>query len=208
MSKAILRRGHAQGGFTLLELVAALAIFALLAVMAYGGLGSIIETRRSVGSAQERMVEWQKAIYRLRSDFESAVDRPIRDAFGDLQPALQRNALGGIELTRGGQPNPLQQPRSGMQRVEYLLVDGVLQRRAWPRLDRVQGEEGLAYPMLQGIEEVRWRFLGTEDDWLENWPPPNLGGEAAAAGLPRAVELLLRSKLYGEVQMLFALSPS
>lgn len=200
-------RGRKQRGFTLIELVAALAIFALLSAMAYGGLASIIETRRSVGVVQERMADWQRGIYRLRSDLESAVVRPARDAFGDPQPALYRNELGGLEFTTGGRRNPLQLPRSSLSRVEYLLAERSLVRRSWREVDRVQGDEGLAYPVLEGIDELTWRFLGDSGEWVEEWPPLDASG-GAAPGLPRAVELILISQDYGELRFAFALAPA
>lgn len=196
-------------GFTLLELVAALAIFALLSVMAYGGLDSILTTKRSVGEAQERMTQWQKGIFRLRSDLESAVNRPIRDEFGDLQPALYLNQRGGLEFTHSGRRNPLQLPRPALERVEYLLQEGQLYRRSWEQVDRVQGDEGLSYPMLDGVKELTWRYMDINGEWGEAWPPLNYGGpNPSAAGLPRAVELIMITKSYGELRLMFALVAS
>lgn len=184
-----------------------MAIFALLAVMAYGGLNSIIATRQGVGEAQDRLTQWQKGVHRMRSDLESAVDRPIRDEFGDLQPALYLNPRGALEFTHAGLRNPLQLPRSAMQRVEYVLQDDQLLRRSWNNVDRVQGDEGLSYPILDGVEEVVWRYLGTDNEWDTQWPPLDFTGESAAqAGLPRAVELIMQTKPYGELRLLFGLS--
>lgn len=198
-----------QHGFTLLELIAALSIFALLAVMAYGGLDSILRTKRGVGEAQERMTQWQKGVYRLRADLESAVNRPIRDEFGDLQPALLLNQRGGLEFTHSGRRNPLQLPRPAMERVEYLLQEGQLMRRAWNQVDRVQGDEGLSYPVVTGVEELTWRYLGTDNEWGSAWPPLNFNGpNPALAGLPQAVELVMITKPYGELRLMFALVPS
>lgn len=196
-------------GFTLLELMAALAIFAMLSAMAYGGLQSIIATKRNVGDAQLRMTQWQKGVYRLRADLESAVDRPVRDEFGDTQPALFRNARGGFEFSHGGHRNPLNLPRSSIERVEYLLQDGSLLRRSWGQLDRVQGDEGLSYPVLDGVEELTWRYLNVDNEWIEDWPPLNVAsGNTTDAGLPVAVELIMITKLYGELRLLFAMAGS
>ncbi len=196
-------------GFTLLELVAALAIFALLAVMAYGGLDSILATKRGVGAAQERITLWQKGIFRLRTDLESAANRPIRDEFGDLQPALYLNQRGALEFTHSGRRNPLQLPRSALERVEYLLQDNQLLRRSWDQVDRVQGDEGLSYPVLEGVEELSWRYLDLNGEWGEAWPPLNFSGPSpAAAGLPQAVELIMITKPYGEMRFLFKLIAS
>ena len=200
-----------QVGFTLIELVAALSIFALLSVMAYGGLNSIIRVRQGVGAAQERMTQWQKGVYRIRADLESTVNRPVRDDFGDFQPALYLNPRGGLEWTRAGRRNPLQQPRSGLERVEYILQDDALFRRVWANTERTQGDEGLAYPVLEGIREWAVRFLGPQgnagnnDAWQPQWPPLNIQ-DPLQAGIPRAVELVLITEHYGEVRLLFGLS--
>lgn len=205
-----------QAAFTLLELLLALAIFSLMSVMAYGGLSAVIQTRETVSDAMQRLTAIQKALYRVQSDMESAQARPVRDEFGDLQPALRRDLDGlGLAITRGGWRNPLSLPRSAMQRVHYRLEEQRLLRRSWPVLDRSREEGYSEVTLLENVEEVRWRFLDDtpvagedfEDlEWLEQWPDPSQL-EVDPVGLPRAVEMTLVSKDWGELRMIYRLAP-
>lgn len=207
-------------GFTLLELLIALAIFGLMSVMAYGGLSAVIQTRESVGASMDRLTQVQKAIYRLQTDIEGAQARPIRNQFGDEDNAMRLEVDGlGLYLTRSGWRNPLSVPRSSLQRVFYRLEEKELIRRSWPILDGIALEDleedsHTKVVLLDNIEDIRWRFLNEppvsgedfEDlEWLEQWPP--LSDQADAGALPRAVEMLLTSEDWGEIRYLFRLNP-
>ncbi len=199
-------------GFTLVELLAAIAIFAVMAVMAYGGLAAVLRARASVETALARTAEVQKAIYRLQSDFEQARARPIRNAYGDEQPAFATREgfrdEAQIEFTRGGRSNPGFLPRSAMERVAYGLEDGVLTRYSWNTLDRASEEGRHKLPLLTSVNSLSWRFLDLNRAWHENWPPRNTPASPEhAQSLPLAVELLLDTKDWGEIRYLFRLVP-
>ncbi len=191
-------------GFTLIELLVALAIFAVLALLAYGGLNTVMATRAAVEQQAEALGGLQRLYRRLERDLDQAIDRPVRDAFGDRRPALLGNLEGNlIELTRAGWRNPADQPRSELQRVAWRLTgDGGLERAGWWALDRVQGEEPLRERLGEGIEKATLRFLDEADAWQAEWPPRN---RPQAPALPRAVELILETEGYGELRWLFRL---
>ena len=199
-------RRSATHGFTLLELVAALAIFALMSVMAYGGIGALINTQEGLDSSYERLQNWQLATHRLRLDLTQVRQRPVRDSFGDIQPAFHEPEEGRVEFTYGGRRNPLQLPRSTLQRVAWFLdTDGALIRQSWFNLDRGQSEEPLRATVLEDIETLEWRFLNDEDQWVEDWPPAQLSAELPQnLPPPRAVELILESKRLGDLSFIFA----
>ncbi|MCU0806914.1 MAG: type II secretion system minor pseudopilin GspJ [Candidatus Contendobacter sp.] len=119
-------------GFTLLELLVALAVFSIMAVAAYGGLRNVLYTRAAVEEQNRRLAAVQLAVYRLEQDIEQAVPRGIRDEYGEPQGALLGGALADdrLTLTRTGWDNPLGQPRANLQRVAYRLRDGRLWRLA------------------------------------------------------------------------------
>jgi len=77
-----------QRGFTLLEVIIVVLIFAIMSAMAYGGLNSVLKTRVAVEASMQRTADLQRAYMRMRSDFQNLAMRPIRDNFGDTQPAL------------------------------------------------------------------------------------------------------------------------
>ncbi|WP_297527170.1 type II secretion system minor pseudopilin GspJ [Thiohalobacter sp.] len=193
-----------HGGFTLIELLVALAIFAVLALLAYGGLNTVMSTRAAVAEQAEALGRLQLLYRRLERDLTQAVDRPVRDAFGDRRPALLGHLDGNlVELTRAGWRNPAGQPRSELRRVVWRLTDdGGLERAGWWALDRVQGEAPRRERLGEGIERAEVRFLDEADAWHEEWPPRN---RPQAPALPRAVELILETEGYGELRWLFRL---
>ena len=192
-------------GFTLVELLVALVVFAVLAVIAYGGLNSMLTVRERVAASLERTVELQKAYARLRNDLQQLRARPSRDPYGEPQPAL---LLSGdvLELTRSGWRNPLSQPRSALERVAYRVdADGRLLRTRWLAVDRAQDAATSEAVVLTGVEELHWRFLdGTE--WRDAWPALSNTGAVPLDSVPRAVEVVLRLKDadLGEVRLLFS----
>lgn len=196
-------------GFTLLELIVVLGIFAVLSVLAYGGLNSVLTARDSVQRALDRTAAMQKAYLRLRNDFQQLRDRPARDGFGDRQPALWVTPDRRVEFTRGGWRNPLSQPRSSLERVSYHLDDkDRLLRSSWRVLDRAQDSMVVETALLEKVDRIEWRFLDRAREWQTEWPPLSTGAPPAAgaspAPLPRAVELTVTTQDWGELKFLFA----
>lgn len=191
-------------GFTLVEILVAVAILAIAAAITYTGLASALTTRERAVAAAERTTALQKAYLRLRNDLQQLRARPARDPFGEMQPALVLFEEGAIEFTRSGWRNPLSQPRSALERVAYRVDDdGRLVRASWRAIDRAQNATVAEAIVLERVAELRWRFLvGTE--WTDRWPPPSADGTQALAAVPRAVEATLVLEDLGEVRLLFS----
>lgn len=191
-----------HSGFTLIELMVAVAVFAVLGALAYGGLNRVLATQTHIEQSMERLRALQLTFRYLQRDFELLINRPVRDQFGDLQPALrsgeERGAENWLSLTHAGWRNPAGLRRSTLQRVEYALdeqeeYDNLL-RLAWPLLDgygadteQEEDEDGYAgdavvTPLLTGIEELKIRFLDEQNAWQDVWPP--LDSPSAARNAP------------------------
>lgn len=191
-------------GFTLLELVVVLGIFAMFSVMAYGGLSSVLTAREQVARSFERTAALQKGYLRLRNDLQQVRARPSRDGYGDTQPALVMLADDAVEFTRSGWRNPLSQPRSALERVAYRLDDRKrLLRESWRVLDRAQDSARAEVAVLEQVEEARWRFLDG-NQWYTSWPKPSLTSTPGDPAPPQAVELTLVFTDLGEVRWLFS----
>ncbi|MFU8822394.1 MAG: type II secretion system minor pseudopilin GspJ, partial [Gammaproteobacteria bacterium] len=115
-----------ERGFTLLEVLIATAIFAVVGVMAYGGLQAVLTQQVIARENADRFREIQFAVQQLSRDLYQLQPRPVREEIGDgtrsavLADSRQRYA---VEFTRGGWSNPLGQPRAAVQRVAYQLDD-------------------------------------------------------------------------------------
>ncbi len=199
-------------GFTLLELLVALVVFAIMAVAAYSGLSNVLFTRAAVETENRRLAMTQLAFYRLAQDLEQVVQRGVRDEYGEAQPALRGNVQDSEALlfTRAGWDNPLGQPRATLQRVAYRLREGRLWRLHWTVLDRGGLTEPHEIMLLDRVRELRLRFLDQDNAWRNDWPPPADNSSDPARKpkpdqLPRAVEISLTLEDWGEITRLLLL---
>ena len=133
-------------GFTLVEILIAMAIFALLSVMAVSAIGNLLHNREAQTQKMQQLKEWQLAHVRLSNDLSQAINRPIRNEQGRLfaafdgkaAPANPQNKTAVIlfEFTRAGVINPNNvSARSQLQRLRYVLENGQLIRESMPVLD-------------------------------------------------------------------------
>jgi general secretion pathway protein J len=194
-----------QRGFSLLELLVALAIFSLIAVMAYGGLETVLNQQAHTEENAESLATLEKTYFVMQRDIEQIVPRPIRDEYGDTQAPLIGTEL--FQFTRGGWNNPAHHPRSTLQRVGYALEDRQLIRYGWRVLDRAQDSAPMRQGLATGIESMQVRYLDQTGNWQEQWPPLQAGNTPLAdpMALPRAVEITLEHERFGSLVWLFQL---
>lgn len=186
-------------GFTLLELLVAIAIFAVLAVMAYGGLNSVIRQREQNDTAMQRLKQLQQTMAIMTRDFAQMAPRPVRDQLGGMHCALSAgsNNVPPIEFTRGGWTNPLGVIRSTQQRVAYALEGGTLVRYTWPELDRAVQTEPQKQTLLPDVTSIAVQYMDPSGAFQDQWPPINT--RLAPEQLPHAVTLKLVLKDWGEM---------
>lgn len=177
-----------------------MAIFSIVAYMAYGGFAAVIKQQDIVALNAARLRSVQFTIRQLDSDFRQLQPRPVREELGEgWRGALVADAreTRPVEMTRAGWANPLGRSRPTLQRVAYDLDDGRLIRSYWPVVDRVLEEEPTETEILTGVTDFRLRFLDVNGEWLEQWPAPDASGDPRL--LPRAVEIVLELDDWGEL---------
>ncbi len=202
-----------QDGFTLIEMLIAMAIFAILSATAYYGLSTILTAQERINDNMDRLNAIQRSMLFLGRDLDQLVNRPIRSEYDAPLPALMAGVVVSsvedtvLELTRTGYPNPLNVTRSRLQRVAYQLKDDNLYRVTWSSLDRAPDSRAHRTRMLEAVTDIKFRFLNGQT-WVNQWPPLNSGtttaGNAAGA-LPRAVEVSLELEDWGRITRLFPL---
>jgi general secretion pathway protein J len=209
-------------GFTLIEVLVAMAITALISVVAYGALSSALSGAESVRSAMVRSQDINQTLALLSRDIRQVVNRSISDEFDQRAPALSGGELSRypLTLTRAGWHNSTGAPRSTLQRVSWWIEDDVLWRAHFPVLDRTPGTEAIETAMLEDVERFEVRFLPTINDvksdrddviddrnWRENWvldvSQPDL-----ELPTPAAIEIVLQLARLGEVRRLYVLPSS
>ncbi|MGB5261123.1 MAG: type II secretion system minor pseudopilin GspJ [Gammaproteobacteria bacterium] len=201
-----------MAGFTLLELLIALAIFGLLSVMSYSGLKTVLDQHARTDAAADRLGEVQKIYLLMQRDIEQIVPRPVRGEYTDELPALEGSEV--LQFTRGGWSNPLQHPRSNLQRVGYAFQDDELVRYTWQVLDRAQDSLPRQQPLTAAVTNMSVRYLSSADKWSVSWPPDDAGEPRLTPGgqpvsqlseLPKVIEITLEHEQLGELVWLFRL---
>jgi len=194
---------RSSAGFSLLELLVATAVFAVLSTLAYGGLSAILQARDETQRQAQRLHEVQSALQMLEQDLAQAVVRSIRDEHGEVRPALLGSTEQNIlELTRAGWANPAEQARSSQRRVAYGHKDDELIRASWYVLDRAQDTVPQPSVVLTNVRAWQLRFLDSERVWREEWPPLGTG---AVTPLPLAVEVSVELGDWGVMRRLLRL---
>ncbi len=163
-------------GFTLLELLVALFVFAVLTALGYAAITQALDNRDRFRTQQQRLGELQTAMRVLVQDFAQLAPRPVRDLVGaDDEPAVRASGPGAtlVAFSRNGLANPAGIARPTLERVEYLLEGETLIRLTWPVLDRTQAVAPRRQALLAGVRSVRLRYMDAARQWVEQWPPPS-----------------------------------
>lgn len=185
-------------GFTLVELVVALFIFALISAAGVLLLNFSVTTQASAGERLDEVAAIGRVGALLTADLAQATPRISRDADGRQQVAFEGGTgkAGEIALAfvRRGWANEDGEARASLQKVEYRLADGVLSRRAWPMVDGSEPQP--ASPVLNGVRSLTLRYrIGGE--WRDRWDSRRPGA------LPQAVEAVIDVEGLGPVRQLF-----
>ncbi|MEH3047920.1 type II secretion system minor pseudopilin GspJ [Sphingomonas adhaesiva] len=176
-------RRSAERGFTLVEVMIALMIFGMIAAAGVALLSFSVKAQGAGAAALEDTGALNRLSSILTADLAQAQDRPTRDIQGVRLPAFTGDATATpmLRLVRGGWSNPDEAPRATVQKVEYRLAAGALERVAYPALDGAPPLPPAV--LLDGVQAVRlrFRFAGA---WTDTW-----NGNPRSA-LPQAVELV------------------
>lgn len=189
-------------GYTLLELLVALTVFAVVVTAAYAGVVQFLRIAQRLEAEAWRDAEIQFAVDLFAQELAQAVARSTRDALGRREAALQ---LQGAQLlfTRTGWPSPPGQARTDLRRVLYRHEHGQWLRAEHVAPDRIDAAPPSTSVLLGGLDAWHLRCLTRDGQWLEHWPPR--GSDEASAQLPLAIEAVFEFNDRGSVRRLLTL---
>ncbi len=218
-------------GFTLLEVMIALVITALIAAMAFESLDAADEGATRTNEVLAEINRLDRAWQLIAADLRHI----IPPAPADRNTVFQADSLGSsgenadqlvLLFKRRGWVNFSNLPRSDLQMVSYRVEDGKLWRDFAPERNLelsdidLEDEDGFHQLLLEDVEDLQLRLLhqgaigakgksaleGSEfsDDWLQKWPDDTYQG-ASAQDLPLAIEITIEIKGVGSSVRLFAL---
>ncbi|MFN3913065.1 type II secretion system minor pseudopilin GspJ [Hyphomonas sp.] len=152
-------------GFTLIEVLVALAITAMIGVAGSSLLIQTMSAGAQVREEVEAVEQLEIARALLQDDFSQIVSKIETPTAGTT---LSNEIL--FVLTRSGWPNPEQQDaRSDLQPVAYRFEKQSVVRRAWLRANPVAATPFVDRVVLSDVEKVRIRFHAN-GVWRDDWP--------------------------------------
>lgn len=184
-----------NSGFTLVELLVAIAIFSMMTVVAYGGIASIMKNDKSSLEHETALKKLQRTLVFIEKDLRQLSLRPRNTGYSEQIPALKSDGseAGLLEFTRAGNSNPAEITRSSLQRVRYLLEDKKLQRLSWNLVDH-NDTEPLTMNLLGDVSAVSFAFFTADGENKSEWSKDEL---------PLGIELKLTHERWGEVRRVF-----
>ena len=201
-----------HAGFTLIELMIAVGIFSLLTTLSYSLISSVLQTKERTDLRAKKLIE---------RDFSQVIARPVRDEYGDSEPAMSAKNNQGIAFSRiGWTVSPLIESvntRSELQRIRYFFEKGELIRSFWRYPDRAPQVLPESTTLLTDVEDLQLRFLtkkpaSTSWSWVTDWPSVSSAATAQVGVidesirmLPKVVEMTINVKPFGEIKRQFLL---
>lgn len=190
-----------QQGFTLLEVLIAIAIFSLISLASFTIFDSVLKGDARSKVRSERQNELQRAFIIIERDFTQIARRSIRlNGEAPTQRLLQSASDSfttqdqAIAFVRHGWTNPgLLLPRSDMQAVAYRLTDETLQRLHYNFVDSVVGEEPKVRALINEVTELNFEYFDGKK-WQESW---------SVDTLPLAIAMVIDTKDYGVIRRQF-----
>ncbi|HQT27278.1 MAG TPA: type II secretion system minor pseudopilin GspJ [Burkholderiales bacterium] len=187
-----------ESGFTLVEILIAIAILALISAMAFRGLSSVIETRRHVAEENRKWHDLSLFFSRFGEDLSRPIHRPATDASGMTLPEFEGKPEysgpldANILFTRMGSEG------ESDERVGYRFNQGKIEELVWAHVDQAPGTKPDVYPLLSRIRSFELRYLAVNNTWVPYWPLP---GQVQ----PKAVEASVTLESGEKIVRIFSL---
>jgi general secretion pathway protein J len=194
----------AQSGFTFIEVIVAIAIFAVVALGANALFIEVFKRSEQVDVVSQELESLQRAMLIMERDFLQMQDRIPRTQGIENQLVINGGEFEldsdafAIGFVRGGWQNPqLRLQRSNLQNVAYRLQDGRLERLHTIYVDSVIGTEPKVRVLLDQVSDFKIEVLQqvtAEFEWedtIEN------------TTLPAAIAVTITSDNFGEIRRVF-----
>jgi general secretion pathway protein J len=199
-------------GFTLLEILVAMAIFTLIGIASTGVLTSVIDSDKLSSERFEQLQKLQRAMMTVERDVLQAVSRSVRVDGEESDwvmlggEYILESDHDGVVFVHGGWHNPqFRLPRSTLQRVGYRVQERKLQRVYSNYVDNIIGFEPKVAVLLDNIDDFQVYYAsGSSEDGDSdeiNWED-----EYEDNSLPKAVAIEITSQDFGVIRREFLLA--
>ncbi len=185
-------RSRQAAGFTLLELLVAMAVFVLVSVSVYAALAQMLSSRALLEDRYTNLADVQRVLLYVERDLLQAVGRKVKTPYGDTEPAFKLVNGQDLSFSRlGAEPLLGTEPQSHLLRLRYQVIDDALWRLIMPVLDAAQDSQADGRQLLSQVDT--WQFsVFNEGTWLQDWPPVKADQAEFLTVLPQAIRLQIK----------------
>lgn len=193
-----LAKKHQARGFTLVELLIAISIFSIMAVIASTVLFTVFNARDKTTQHAVALSDLQIAFVLIEKDFMQIVNKPL------LTATKLQNPIEGLEnsisFSRGGMINPLyKKQRSTLSRVSYQLQSSKLLRNNIPALDSRQPIPTKPEVVLKEVTDLQFEYIDQNNAPQSQW---------LTTSLPKAIRITIEHKQWGKLSQIYQISQS
>ncbi len=190
-------------GFTLIEILIALSVFAIMATLTGSSMYYAFNTRARVTEQADRLNALQLALILIQRDTEQMVVRNVRGNDMQLFPALDGQPQ-FFEFTRAGFANPdSKEKRSILKRIMILCQSDKLVRRTWSSLDTTNRKAFRDRVLLSNLSNCKFKYLNQNLQVLNEWRANAVQQNQSAEPLPKAIQMNLTVNNWGNINFLF-----
>lgn len=179
-------RWRCQSGMTLIEVLVAMSLLAILSVLGYKAFSNLLIARERLMETSTQWIDLARLFRRIERDLAGLEPSQVRVSFS---PRLSLDQVSG-------------KPRLTLPIYSALADDGreriVYQQQAAGLVWSSTRVEGEFFPLLGAAYQVRWRVLLNDGRWVESWPD-------ASGAQARALEMRVAQVGIGVVTRLWRL---
>ena len=192
-------------GFTLIELMVAISIFAIVSLLTMGGLSNVLNTQKHTEDHLQRLTQFQMAFMILSRELQQFSNRSVRDEYGAMFPSISHETsegIDGIEFTHHGRFTFGEQ--LSLQRVAYYLEDKRMIKKTWSVLDRVEDSKPHKQVVLDNVEALKFSFYTKQSSSEGQWQDDLTDIDNRQLS---AVKLSIKTEDFDELYRIFEVLP-
>ncbi len=175
-----------RSGFTLIEVLIAIIIMTVIAVISTNILQSSLSSREFTNQSLERIKKINLASNLVRRDFRQSVNVPMKDLYGQPLKATFLSPEGSKRIIFTVLVNRYSEETSGVRRVEYLFNENSFIRRQYFAGNPYSSSDYSESVLFKDIDDVKISF-SDGSKWVNSWPLDEL----TQRSIPRLIQIQL-----------------
>lgn len=187
---------HRENGFTLIEIIIALFIFAIISVIISYGLNNVFTAKQKISHVEQRLNQLQFTVTLMQHDISQLIDYISLDT-NNASSTSGDNMHFKFTTTDNENPQGLEQ-RDNLMQVSYTWANNKLTRNIWFNTNKDIHPKVISRILLPNVTHFKFRYL-TPTGFIDTWPPPNQLSMAP----PKAVQVTFTIPGWGTISQLY-----